>query len=49
MDIRESQKLLARSLAKRRQCRSDAREEFAYAAGHQQMEKARAQTLGQIE
>jgi len=35
MDIDEAQKLLARSVAKRRQWRADAREDFAFAAGHQ--------------
>jgi len=35
MDIEEAQKLLARSVAKRRQWRADAREDFAFVAGHQ--------------
>jgi hypothetical protein len=35
MDIEEAQRLLARSVAKRRQWRADAREDFAFVAGHQ--------------
>jgi hypothetical protein len=35
MDIEEAQKLLARSVAKRRQWCADAREDFAFVAGHQ--------------
>jgi hypothetical protein len=35
MDIEEAQSLLARSVAKRRQWRADAREDFAFVAGHQ--------------
>jgi len=35
MDIEEAQKSLARSVAKRRQWRADAREDFAFVAGHQ--------------
>ncbi|HEY3644350.1 MAG TPA: hypothetical protein VGM16_03345 [Gammaproteobacteria bacterium] len=35
MDIEAAQKALARSVAKRRQWRADAREDFAFVAGHQ--------------
>jgi hypothetical protein len=35
MDIEEAQRLLARSVAKRRRWRADAREDFAFVAGHQ--------------
>jgi hypothetical protein len=35
MDIEEAQKLLARSVAKRRQWRADAWEDFAFVAGYQ--------------
>ena len=35
MDIEEARKLLAQSVAKRRQWRADAREDFAFTAGHQ--------------
>lgn len=35
MDIEEAQRLLAQSVAKRRQWRADAREDFAFVAGHQ--------------
>lgn len=35
MDIETAQKALARSVAKRRQWRADAREDFAFVAGHQ--------------
>lgn len=39
MDIEEAQKLLARSVAKPRAWREEAREDFAFAAGHQWSEK----------
>src|SRR5690242_10040235 len=35
MDIEAAQQALARSVAKRRQWRADAREDFAFVAGHQ--------------
>src|SRR5580698_6756622 len=35
LDIEAAQKALARSVAKRRQWRADAREDFAFVAGHQ--------------
>src|SRR5690348_16899583 len=35
VDIEEAQRLLAQSVAKRRQWRADAREDFAFVAGHQ--------------